>query len=608
MLNISSKNFNNDYPTTINKNNKKNHFYNNSNTPVYTPLQQTKNININSQQPPQKQPLIKSNYNLYQQTINQNPNIKPIKKIDSRSPSPNSLNPHRHHLHIIHHHHCHEICESRSPSPISNNNYCSNNFLDNSYATCRINNNSDLFYVGKSIPIFDNVRKLNSAALDQCITKLAQNKFNKIKQIENSYYLNKDKYNSNDFSNNISQGIFSNNFDNINSKNKNDFQQMKENLAKKYEMFSKISNDINKSKSYNPNNEKVDNNNNILDNNNELEIIPNDNINNSPNKKNSNNLNNIIPESVSFISSQSPGKNKDKLININTDDKNNNLVPNNFIQTIINDTDNNSDKNNNLSFEKKNNFSPNKSNELNNNKNSSYKEILNHFYYFINSLSQNFLGGQKLQDISYYLNNIEDLSRILNNLTNAINSKNSGDHAEYISPYFFKFPFVLSEIKEISFQIPEKNKLDQFNDIIKGMNEKCFSFQNPYSNNEKDNKKIFVNKINKPNNNNEVNLNDIDLDNERCIACLLGCNVSKRGYSPMRFNPFDNSQIREDDCGEMFENVNAKIIEKKELEKKELEKKEKEKNMAKSQEKNDIGNNKRNNKKNSKSKNKIPKK
>ena len=69
-------------------------------------------------------------------------------------------------------------------------------------------------------------------------------------------------------------------------------------------------------------------------------------------------------------------------------------------------------------------------------------------------------------------------------------------------------------MKEISIQLPELSKLDKFNDLIEGMNEKCFSFKNEnfiekYKNNHIDDKNY--NKINNIINNNEKNnVNDID--------------------------------------------------------------------------------------------------
>ena len=111
------------------------------------------------------------------------------------------------------------------------------------------------------------------------------------------------------------------------------------------------------------------------------------------------------------------------------------------------------------------------------------------------------------------------------------------------------------------------------------MNDKCFSFKDeelienfPHNKNKKYVKNNNINKNNiKIDSNNNSNMLDIDNDkkllnkqiidkinndSDRCFACLLGCNVSKRGYSPMRYNPYTKNELRIDDSGYLLDRFN----------------------------------------------------
>jgi hypothetical protein len=110
------------------------------------------------------------------------------------------------------------------------------------------------------------------------------------------------------------------------------------------------------------------------------------------------------------------------------------------------------------------------------------------------------------------------------------------------------------------------------------LNEKCFSFKDeklietfPNDNNKKYDKNIINNSNYIKINNANKNIMSIDKDSkhidkqiidkmnnesDRCFACLLGCNVSKRGYSPMRYNPYTKNELRIDDCGYLLDKYN----------------------------------------------------
>ena len=85
-------------------------------------------------------------------------------------------------------------------------------------------------------------------------------------------------------------------------------------------------------------------------------------------------------------------------------------------------------------------------------------------------------------------------------------------------------------------------------------------------------------------------------DNNKCVACLLGCNVSKRGYSPMRYNPNNKKEERRDDSGDLLDILN----EKKELSKNKSKEKRNYHKISKSKE-NSLNISSNNNRRNSKS-------
>ena len=121
--------------------------------------------------------------------------------------------------------------------------------------------------------------------------------------------------------------------------------------------------------------------------------------------------------------------------------------------------------------------------------------------------------------------------------------------------------------KENSLQFPEPSKLEKFNDLIEGLNEKCFSFKednNFIERYKKDNNNIKIKKISELNMDENIQenkdiINNINDDKDKCIACLLGCNVSKRGYSPIRYNPNNsNKEERRDDSADLLDEYSKK--------------------------------------------------
>ena len=164
--------------------------------------------------------------------------------------------------------------------------------------------------------------------------------------------------------------------------------------------------------------------------------------------------------------------------------------------------------------------------------------------------------------------NNKNINKNNNKNNNNVNIIDNNNNYKYINNNNKKKinPLLLAITKENSIQLPKLNNLEQFNDIIGDKFGKCFTFQNDNyierykkddGNNNKNDDKI-KNKTNIDNNK--------DIDNEltglmsndcdRCVACLLGCNISKRGYSPMRYSPYNKKELRLDDSGELLDRYN----------------------------------------------------
>ncbi len=525
-----------------------------------------------------------------------------FKKLDTIIP--------HHHCHLPKHNHYTPQCRSHSssPSPIKNisqplyfrtfynsnlngpyeNNLINNNdkmgnsqiFFSDELSNDFSNNNNALQKLNENNDI-DNINKIGENHLkamdfDDYMSKLVYNKYNKMKQFNESYYLRKQFGDETNYTN-------INNTFNDESIN-NEFNIMRKNLEKKYKLYNLIT----KYDNLDLNNNNIDEN---FDKNEEEEI--NDKKNKEKknknklkkNKKNKHRKNispsssdneeyfDSSPEKNNFIKDEKNNKNIiQKTFNENIGQKNSSYVSSTFNHVKDKDNINNNESNmsnsNLLEYLKKEN------DELKN-INNNYKQTLDTLFYFLNNIFHKYRKGQgenqinNLFDLSKDINSTENLSKKLINLETLIN-----DNDKNINK--FKTNSLLMMTKENSFQLPDLSKLEKFNDLIEGINEKCFSFKNDDDNfierykkdkNDINNNKIrnnniikinqeinkekeFINKIN--------NQNDNDNDKDKCVACLLGCNVSKRGYSPMRFNPNNKKEERIDDSGDLFDKYNEK--------------------------------------------------
>ena len=583
-------------PKNINENNNNSYqFHYNYNSPNYH-----KDLN---------QILYEFNYNDDLKQFNTSPKLchhhPNFKKLDTIIP--------HHHCHLPKHNHYTPQCRSHSssPSPIKNisqplyfrtfynsnlngpyeNNLINNNDkvgnsqiffsdeLSNDFSNNN-NNNNALQKLNENNDI-DNINKIGENHLkamdfDDYMSKLVYNKYNKMKQFNESYYLRKQFGDETNYTN-------INNTFNDESIN-NEFNIMRKNLEKKYKLYNLIT----KYDNLDLNNNNIDEN---FDKNEEEEEI---NDKKNKEKKNKNKLKknkknkhrksispsssdneeyfDSSPEKNNFIKDEKNNKNIiQKTFNENIGQKNSSYVSSTFNHVKDKDNINNNESNisnsNLLEYLKKEN------DELKN-INNNYKQTLDTLFYFLNNIFHKYRKGGENQinnlfDLSKDINSTENLSKKLINLESLIN-----DNDKNINK--FKTNSLLMMTKENSLHLPDLTKLEKFNDLIEGINEKCFSFKNDDDNfierykkdkNDINNNKIrnnniikiipeinkekeFINKIN-----NQI---DNDNDKDKCVACLLGCNVSKRGYSPMRFNPNNKKEERIDDSGDLFDKYNEK--------------------------------------------------
>ena len=369
----------------------------------------------------------------------------------------------------------------------------------------------------------------DALAFDDYMSKLAINKFNKINEFNNSYYSKKH--------------LCGDDYDYYNKDN-DELKSLDKNMEEKYDLY-KINGDK-KCKSYNT----------------ELNYIKKPKYRNKFNKSYKHNKTQDMYLKYSINSSDSDssyGKhdetiksykyksNENKIqktlnINIGKDnnnshifsiykhykkddlflDKNNNNKNNN--KENIN-TNNDIDNNNNLLLYLK------KENEELKQLNLSYKQLLDTLFYFLNNISHKYsklnndendekLNCTELFDLTKYINNNDDFKKKLFMLENVIN-----ENIEKLKIFNNKNKYnLLSIIKENSFNLPEWNRLIQFNNLIENINEKCFSFKNINKDNDIENNEVK--------NNNKIN-NDKKNNKEKNgnITNLLGCNIEKRRFS-----------------------------------------------------------------------------
>ena len=444
-------------------------------------------------------------------------------------------------------------------------NYNNNNNMNNSILRLKENN------VINDTKKINEINRLKAMDFDDYMSKLVYNKYNKMKQFNESYYLKKqfgDETNYTNINNTFNDDYIKDEFDN-----------MRNNLEKKYQLYNiitkydniKLGNDFDENINKNEEDEDINNKKNKEKKN------KNKSIKNKRKKGHNKNISSSSeepdfdssPEKNNFVKDDNNKKNIiQKTFNENIGLKNSTYVSSTFNRVKESDrtlsNEQNINNSNLLEYLKKEN---DEIKSLNNN----YKQTLDTLFYFLNNIfhkykkaddeqNKNNQNNDEIFDISKDVNNIENLSKKLINLESLINDNYQNDIKNKL-----KLNALLMITKENSLQLPEPSKLEKFNDLIEGLNEKCFSFKednNYIERYKKDNNNIKIKKISELDENIQENkdiINNINDDKDKCVACLLGCNVSKRGYSPMRYNPNNsNKEERRDDSADLLDEYNKK--------------------------------------------------
>ena len=516
-----------------------------------------------------------------------------FRKINNIIPQHQCHKPHGH-IHIHHSPQCHS--HSTSPSPIKNTSqplyhtYYNSNFneqyeLGNKnflYNNDKINNSQNFFSDDLSNDFSNNndlIQKINdnntinvdktegrnhinALMFDDYMSKVVNNKYNKMKQFNESYYLRKQFGDETNYTN------INNTFNDENIKE--EFDIMKKNLEKKYKIYNLITKYDNIDLKNNPeeNLEEEENKDN-KENKDKKKSKKHKNRKKNKKKRASSSSEDSdfdsSPEKNNFVKDDNNNRNIiQKTFNENIGQKNSTYVSSTFnhIKEKDNDKNNNEPNINNsnlLEYLKK-------ENEELKNMNNNYKQTLDTLFYFLNNVFHKYRKkdeenqNKEVFDLSKDINSIENLSKKLINLETLINDNTKNNNS--------KSNPLLIMTKENSIQLPDKTKLLKFNDLIEGINEKCFSFK---EDNYIERYKNDLNKSNENNINNIHHISDIninqknekeiinkinnenDKDKDKCVACLLGCNISKRGYSPMRYNPNNKKEKRRDDSGDLLD-------------------------------------------------------
>ena len=334
------------------------------------------------------------------------------------------------------------------------------------------------------------INHLNALNFEQCMSELVNNKYNKIKNFNNSYYL-KNRTNEED-------KIY-------------DLKTIEKTLDEKYNEISNLNNfylgnknnDFKKSKNYNNNFSSFHS-----SESHEHSLQHKDNINNK--KYSTNKIQKAFRQNIGIVNNARVISSfhhypEEKINYINNKDIINNLNNDGLLEYL-----------------KKENNEIKKLNHI-------YKELLDNLFYFLNNISNKYskiddinkemeIDNNMVQffDFSKTLNNIDEFKNNLKNLENII------DKNIYNQKFISNKNNLLSITREYSFIYPEFNRIKQFNNLIENLNVKCFSFKDDdiNKNNSLDNHKNI--KLNK------AMINGINENNDKNKANILGCNINKK--------------------------------------------------------------------------------
>ena len=152
-----------------------------------------------------------------------------------------------------------------------------------------------------------------------------------------------------------------------------------------------------------------------------------------------------------------------------------------------------------------------------------YKKLLDTLFYFINSLSHNYSFEKKFYQMDNYINKEDDLMKELLSLERCIQNNVSALYVEKKQQEMLAKLFITQEHSLTITTFNNNHNHNNVTDTNSNSNVMCKKEYTAVTHNKK-RKTITTLKETK--------------SSKECLACVLGASVSKRGYSPMKFNPY----------------------------------------------------------------------
>ena len=165
----------------------------------------------------------------------------------------------------------------------------------------------------------------------------------------------------------------------------------------------------------------------------------------------------------------------------------------------------------------------------------SYKKLLDSLFYFVNSLSHKYSFNKPFYQMNHYINNEDELTKELLALDKCLQNNINVSLVEFQKQELLNKLVVTQEVSvTLSAALNEKENNELYvysGDNNNNMNVKCSSnINNYYKESNRYKKNIGATSMSSIRQNSK--------DSKECVACMLGASISKRGYSPMKFNPY----------------------------------------------------------------------
>lgn len=161
----------------------------------------------------------------------------------------------------------------------------------------------------------------------------------------------------------------------------------------------------------------------------------------------------------------------------------------------------------------------------------SYKKLLDSLFYFVNSLSHKYSFNKPFYQMNHYINNEDELTKELLALDKCLQNNINVTLVEFQKQELLNKLVVTQEVSvTLSAALNEKENNELY--VYSGDNNvKCSSnINNYYKESNRYKKNIGSTSMSSIRQNSK--------DSKECVACMLGASISKRGYSPMKFNPY----------------------------------------------------------------------